>query len=323
MVIIRPQKILIFYDKPQEFLPALQQRFTSKQFSICTSYQDLDAALEQERPEIAFACKFEPRAFPREAFVNCPSLKWLSVGFAGVDHVVPWDDKKLVVTNAAGVAAEEMAQYALAAIFGLFQRFPYFAKQQAQKKWDYQTIRSASGACVGLIGMGNTGVAIAKVCKALGLKTVAYRSRLEPSSNVDHVYAGAQMHEMLAQCDVAVVCAALTPATRSIIDAQAINAMKRGSYLINISRGALVDESALIAALKSGQLGGAVIDVACTEPLPTSDPLWDAPNIVITPHTSSEYEGWQADAANMCAENLKRWEHGVPLLNRVYSDRGY
>jgi phosphoglycerate dehydrogenase-like enzyme len=315
--------VLIFYDKPQELLPALQQRFTHVRFSTCTRYKDLDETLAREMPNIAFACKFEPQAFPRQAFVNCASLKWLSVGFAGVDHVVPWDDEKLAVTNASGVAAQEMAEYTVAAIFGLFQRFPYFAKKQAEKCWDYQMIRSTAGSCVGLIGVGKSGAAIAKICKALGFKTLAYRSHQQPTANVDHVYAADSLYEMLAQCDVVVVCAALTPDTRSLIDSQAINAMKRGAYLINISRGAIVDEPALISALESGQLGGAVVDVACTEPLPKSDPLWDAPNLFITPHTSSEYQGWQAKAADMFAENLVRWEKDEPLLNRVFSKRGY
>jgi phosphoglycerate dehydrogenase-like enzyme len=319
----RATSVLIFYDKPQEFLPTLEQRFSHARFSTCTRYKDLDETLAREKPDIALACKFEPQPFPRQAFVNCPSLKWLSVAFAGVDHVVPWDDEKLVVTNASGVAAKEMAEYTVAAIFGLFQRFPYFAKKQAEKCWDYQMIRSASGSCVGLIGVGKSGATIAEICKKLDFKTLAYRSRLQPDANIDHVYTDGDLYEMLAQCDVVVVCAALTPATRGMIDSQAINAMKHGAYLINISRGAIVEERALICALESGQLGGAVIDVACTEPLPVSDPLWDAPNLFITPHTSSEYEGWQAKAADMFAENFDRWEKDEPLLNRVFSNRGY
>ncbi len=128
---------------------------------------------------------------------------------------------------------------------------------------------------------------------------------------------------MLSEVDVTVVCTALTPATRDLFDASAFAAMRSGSYFINVARGGIVVEEALVGALRSGQLAGAVIDVARTEPLPSGSPLWDAPNLLITPHTSSEYDGWVARAAAMFADNLQRWLNGKELLNRVYSHRGY
>ena len=313
----------MFYDKPEEFLDSLTVRFPNVRFHCCRHYADLDAALLNVQPQIAFACKFEPRPFPRAALIGSPTLQWLSIGFAGVDHVVPWDDDKLVVTNAAGVAAEEMAQYVLAAIFGLHQRFPYFARRQYERVWDYQLIRSARGVRVGLVGLGHTGEAVARLCRAAGLSVVACRASSAPSANVDRVYAPAELHAMLAEVDVTVVCAALTPATRDLIDAKAFARMRRGSYFINVARGGIAVEEALIAALHSDHLGGAVIDVARTEPLPADSPLWNAPNLLITPHTSSEYDGWVARAAEMFADNLERWLTGETLLNRVYSHRGY
>ena len=228
-----------------------------------------------------------------------------------------------MVTNASGVAADEMAQYVLAAIFGLYQRFPYFARRQAERVWDYQLIRSATGARVGLVGLGHTGEAVAKLCRAAGLSVVACRASPAPSDKVDRVYAPSELHTMLAEVDVAVVCAALTPSTRDLFDAKAFAAMRKGSYFINVARGAIVMEDALISALRSGHLAGAVIDVTRTEPLPSDSPLWDAPNLLITPHTSSEYAGWIPRAANMFADNLERWRAGGELLNRVYSHRGY
>jgi phosphoglycerate dehydrogenase-like enzyme len=315
--------VLVFYDKPEEFLDALAVRFPKLRFHCCRRYADLDAALAKVQPQIAFACKFEPKPFPRAALIGCPSLQWLSIGFAGVDHVVPWDDSKLVVTNASGVAAEEMAQYVLAAIFGLHQRFPYFARRQFERVWDYQLIRSARGARVGLVGLGHTGEAVALMCRAAGLSVVACRASSAPSDKVDRVYAPAELHVMLAEVDVTVVCAALTPATRDLLDAKAFACMREGSYFINVARGGIVVEDALIDALRSGRLAGAVIDVARTEPLPSDSALWDAPNLLITPHTSSEYAGWVARAAEMFADNLERWLMGKELLNRVYSHRGY
>jgi len=320
---MRARDVLVFYDKPEEFLDPIAARFPSLRFHLCCRYADLDAAIAAVRPQVAFACKFEPKPFPRAALIGCPTLQWLSIGFAGIDHVVPWDEDKLVVTNASGVAAEEMAQYVLAAIFGLHQRFPYFARRQAEHVWDYQLIRSATGARVGLVGLGHTGEAVAKVCRAVGLSVVACRASSAPSDMVDRVYPAGELHAMLAEVDVTVVCAALTPATRDLFDAKAFASMHKGSYFINVARGGIVVEEALIDALRSGNLAGAVIDVARTEPLPSDSALWDAPNLLITPHTSSEYEGWVARAANMFADNLERWLDGGELLNRVYSHRGY
>ncbi len=318
-----PPRVLIFYDKPEEFLPKLVARFPTVPFFSCTTYGDLKLTIQKIQPQIVFASKFEPAPFPREDILECKSLEWLSVAFAGVDHVVPWDDTKLTVTNASGVAAEEMAQYVLAAIFGLFQKFPYFARRQAERQWDYQLIRSARGATVGLVGLGHTGESIARLCRAVGLKVVACRSTGTPSPSVDKVYPSHQLHDMLANVDVTVVCAALTPATHNLINRQAINAMKPGSFFINVARGAMVDEDALMEALKSQHIAGAVLDVVRQEPLPPENPLWDAPNLLITPHTSSEYEGWLSRAADMFAANLAHWLENAPLENRVHSSRGY
>lgn len=315
-------KVLIFYDRPED-LPDLQKRFPNVRFSTCVRYDDLPIALAEISPDIAFACKFEPKPFPREHFVNHPTLRWLSIGFAGIDHVVPWDEDRLTVTNASGVAAEEMAQYALGAIFGLYQRFPFFAKRQAEKHWDYQLIRSARGAKIGLVGLGHTGKAIAQICKSVGLSVVACRSTGASDACVEKVYPASELNQMLREVDVTIVCAALTPATRDMFDSNAFATMRAGSFFINLSRGSVVVEKALIDALSSGHLAGAVIDVTRTEPLPPSDPLWEAPNLLITPHTSSEFINWQAKAAEMFADNLDRWLAGRELHNRVYSKRGY
>lgn len=315
--------VLILYDRPEEFLPRLAERFPSVKFSLCRSYDQLAGVLLEARLEIIFAFKFEPKPFPRQEILSCESLQWLSVAFAGMDVVVPWDETRLIVTNAAGVAATEMAHYALAAILGLFQGFPALFAAQVAKRWNYHPIRSARNATVGLVGLGRTGREIARMARAVGLKVVACRMRSEPSEDVDAIYPPTRLYQMLGSVDVTVVCAPLTPLTQDLFGPSAFAAMKPGSYFINVARGPLVQEEALIDALVTGHLAGAVIDVARTEPLPRSSPLWDAPNLLITPHSSSEYEGWVRDAALMFADNLERWMTNRPLENRVSSDRGY
>ena len=316
--------ILVFYDKPEEFMPDLKRRFPSFEFALCRTYGELPHALAEVRPQIMLGYKFEPKPYPRKEILASPELKWLSLAFAGVDHLVPWDDSRLTVTNAAGVASIEMAHYALAAIFGMYQGFSGFFADQAARKWNYHLIRSSRNATIGLVGLGHAGREIARMAKACGLGVVTCRMRpgQEPAG-VDKVYPFDLLHEMLGTVDVVVVCAALTPITRDLFGQAAFAAMRRGSYFVSMSRGALVQEDALISALSTGQLAGAVIDVARNEPLSTESPLWSAPNLFITPHTCSEYEGWFRDAALMFADNLDRWNRGEPLENRVYSDRGY
>lgn len=315
--------VLIFFDRPELFLPLLTARFPSVRFSVCDSYRELPARLAQIEPQILLGYKFEPRPFPRREILACESLQWLSLAFAGVDVMVPWDDAKLTVTNAAGVAAVEMARYALAAIFGLFQGFPALYARQVRKSWEYHLHRSAQGATVGLVGLGRSGVAIARMARAVGLRVLACRKSGESSAEVDGVYPESQLFRMLGRVDATVLCAPLTPATRDLFGRDAFAAMRPGSYFINLARGALVQEDALIEALQGGHLAGAVLDVVRTEPLPPSSPLWTAPNLLITPHCSSEYDGWFADAALMFADNLERWLANQPLQNRVRPDRGY
>ncbi|HZO20909.1 MAG TPA: D-2-hydroxyacid dehydrogenase [Steroidobacteraceae bacterium] len=317
------RRALIFFDQADIFLPRLIERFPAIEFSACGAHDELPGMLNRIRPEIILAFKFEGRPFPRRELLACEALRWLSLAFAGVDVLMPWDDARLTVTNAAGVAAEEMARYAFAAILGLFQGFPELHARQVKKSWQFHSHRSARDATLGLVGLGHSGRAIARMARAIGLRVFACRNSAQPSEEVDAVFPREQLHEMLGRVDVALLCAPLTPLTRDLFGAAAFAAMKPGSFFINMARGAMVEESALIEALLTGHLAGAVLDVTRTEPLPASDPLWDAPNLLITPHSSSEYDGWISDAALMFADNLDRWIHARPLQNRVHPDRGY
>ena len=318
-----PPRVLIFSDEPEHYVPALKRRFPKVPVTSCKRYADLQAALSEFQPTVALGCKFENLPWPREAFFKSPSLEWLSVTAAGIEHVTPWNEERFAVTNFSGIAAVDMAHYVLAAIFGLHQGFAHFFAQQSRKVWDYQLVRQARGITVGLVGLGHTGEEVARHCRAVGLKVVAYRSSASASDLVDRVYSGDEFHKMLNEVDVTVACAALTPQTMDMFNAAAFAAMKRGSYFINVGRGKLVVEADLIAALQSGHLAAAQIDVARKEPLPPDDPLWDAPNILITPHACSDFIGWEAVAADLFADNVQRWINGEPLHNQVYSSRGY
>ena len=316
-------RVLIFSHEPDHYTAPLRARFPDLAIATCMTYADLPEALAKFHPVAVLGCKFERKPWPRQVIFDCPSLRWLSVTAAGIEHLTPWDDDRVMVTNFAGIAATEMAHYVLAAIFGLHQGFAHFFKQQFHKRWDYQLVRSSRNLTIGLVGLGHTGMAIAKAARALGLKVVACRSSNTPSDAVDAVYGPDQLHAMLSAVDVTVVCTALTPDTMDLIDEAAFAAMRPGSYFVNVARGKVVVEEALISALQSGHLAGAVIDVARQEPLPANDPLWDAPNLLITPHTCSDFIGWEVEAAQLFGDNLARFAAGEPLQNRAYSKRGF
>ena len=316
-------RVLIFYDRPEEFLAQLRARFPSVKFSVCRSYAGVAGSLAEVRPQIILAYKFEPGTFPRGEILAAQGLQWLSSTSAGIDHVAPWDDSKLIVTCGAAVAATQMAHYALAAILGMFHGFPQAFAGQVARRWNYRVNRSTRNAVVGLVGLGRSGRQIARLARAVGLKVVACRVRSDPCEDVDAIYPAGELHRMLGAVDATVVCAALTPSTKDLFGPAAFAAMKPGSYFINIARGTIVQEEALIDALARGHLAAAVIDVARTEPLPPSSPLWSAPNLLITPHSSGDYDGWARDEALMFADNLERWLANAPLQNRVRSDRGY
>ncbi|HEX6119087.1 MAG TPA: D-2-hydroxyacid dehydrogenase, partial [Dongiaceae bacterium] len=167
------------------------------------------------------------------------------------------------------------------------------------------------------------GQAIAKLAKALGMQVVGVRAHPRPTANVDRVEPIERLHDLLRLADYVAICLPLTPATRGLIDGAAFQALKPGAILVDISRGAIVREAALIDALKDGHLAGAVLDVFEVEPLPPDHPLWAMENVIVTPHCSSVYDGWERRAIEMFCDNLDRWLAGAPLENVVDPGMGY
>ena len=315
--------MIIMHDEIGEQIDTLRARFGDISFHACTNYSDLESAIDRMRPQVVFATNFETCGFPRTLLVEKPCIEWLALGFSGVDTVVPWDESRLVVTNSAGLASEQIAQYVIGAIYGLFQRLPLFAAQQARKEWRFEWIKAAVDVRVGLVGFGHIGRAVARLCRANGFTSLACRMHDASSNEVERVYPADRLHEMLATVDVVVICAPLTSATTDLFDDAAFKTMKPGSYFINVGRGAIVVEQALFDALSSGHLAGAYLDVVREEPLSCLSPLWGAPNCIITPHICSEFEGWFATAIDLFADNLDCWLGGHDLRNVVLPARGY
>jgi phosphoglycerate dehydrogenase-like enzyme len=237
----------------------------------------------------------------------------------------------IVLTNSKGMAAETIGEHAIAVTLAIFRRLHVAVRRQLEGTWAQDEIgagspnRAVSGASVLVIGLGAIGSAIAAKFAALGAVVTAIRrhpARGGPPSVV-HVFGPDRLTDVLPLADVIVISAPETASTRQSIGAREFGAMKSDALLVNVSRGKLVDERALVDALQSGRIGGAALDVFEHEPLDSRSPLWTMPNVLITPHTSGfRPDHWDA-ATQLFAENFRRFERGEPLLNVVDKRAGY
>jgi phosphoglycerate dehydrogenase-like enzyme len=178
---------------------------------------------------------------------------------------------------------------------------------------------------MGIIGLGSIGMEVARAAAGFGMRVSAIRKHVDqPRPDVvDAVFPPDRLHDLLAVSDVVVLSAPLTPDTRELIGPAALSAVKRGALLVNIGRGKLIDDQAVVAALKDGRLGGAALDVFTREPLDPASPFWDLPNVIVTPHVSGAMEDYWTPLVALFAENLRRLEKGEPLLNVVDKRAGY
>ena len=316
-------RVLLHYDRTALFRDFVSERFPDAVIRCCNTYADLAGALTDFRPRVLFCIKFENRPYPRDAVMACRSLEWVSNGGAGVDHLLPWDPDRLTVTNASGVASPMMAEFVIGGMLALGIGLPGFMRRQIRHHWQFEQVAGIAGKTVTIVGLGRTGRAVARLASSLDMRVVGTRAHPASTPHVETVYPASRLHEALREGDYVVVTAPLLDSTRHLIDARAIAAMKAGACLVDVSRGGVVDQSALVEGLRKRRLGGAVLDVFEREPLAADSPLWDLDNVIITPHCSSVYDGWERRAAEMFCDNLGRWLTGEPLSNVVDPARGY
>ena len=304
----------------------LRRRFPRITFLHSTT-RGLDLELA-ETADIAFAL-----ALSKEAVARAVRLQWVHCSAHAVGHF-PLADlgaRGITVTNSRGVQAIPIAEHVIAGLLALARRLPRTVHDQHERLWrPNELIGDASpwvlhGRTLGLIGVGTIGEAIAVRAKAFGMHVIGLRRQPHRGcpAGFDEVGGPTDMDRLLALADIIVVAAPLTAETNLLLDADAISKIKQGAVVVNIARGQLVDEEALARALAEGRLGGAVLDVFTTEPLPSDSPFWSAPNVIITPHNA----GFRADhfdaVIDLFSENLKRFERGVELLNVVDLKAGY
>jgi phosphoglycerate dehydrogenase-like enzyme len=283
--------------------------------------------------ELADADIFVGSVLRLAQFAAAKKLKWIHSTSAGVGQLMYPElrNSGVVITNASGIFSVPMAEHTIGLILALARNFPDTVRQQEKAIWSQQDLwdkpqhlAEVNGTLLLIVGYGSIGREVAKRAKALGMRVWGVtRSGKGDATHAEKIVSSAELHTVLPHADYLLLCAPETAETNSLIGAQQLAQMKRTARLINVGRGSLVDESALISALENGALAGAAVDVAATEPLPASSPLWHAPNLFITPHTSALSDRlWPRETA-MLVDLLERWFDGRELFNRVDFARGY
>lgn len=284
------------------------------------------AALEQAGDAEVFF------GFPsRELLLAAPKLRWIQSPSAGVDYLFRLPelrDSDIILTNARGAHGPSIGEHVFALLLALTRGIPVDLSWQRQHHWGhdeaYRTLTEIRGATLGIIGYGSIGRAVARRARGFEMEVLALDSHpvlAEPY--VNEVLSPRNLDDLLRASDVVVVAAPYTPQIHHLLDAAALAKLRPGAHLIVVSRGGIVDEAALVDALRSGRLAGAALDVTEQEPLPPDSPLWEAPNLIITPHVAGASAQKERRVVEIFRDNLIRYLHHEPLRNLVDKERGY
>jgi D-2-hydroxyacid dehydrogenase (NADP+) len=310
-----------------EFLPQMiQQRWPEMRVVFLEGYERLPAELPDTDIFVGFT-------LTPEQLASAKKLKWIHVTAAGVTHLIREDvrERGIVVTNSRGIHAIPMGEHTIGMVIAMCHKFPEAMRYQQKHVWAQQQLwdelprpGELHGATLLLIGLGAVGREVARVAKCFGMRVEAVtHSGKGDTSLAERIFPVSELDLALGEADYVVVAAPETPETTQMIGARQLAAMKRSAVLVNVSRGALVDEAALVRALQERTIAGAALDVTAEEPLPASSALWDLENCFLTPHTSAASEMLWTRQAELLVENLERWFSGRELRNLVDIERGY
>ena len=252
-------------------------------------------------------------------------LRWIAAASAGVDYLMfpALIESNVVVTNSAGIFDDAMAEYALALVSAVCAGLPATIRLQGKREWLHRETRRLAGSEVLVLGAGGIGRAITRLLRAAGAhaRCLARTPRHDPG--LGPIAGIGSLRALLPAADFVVLALPFTPATAGIIGAPEVALLRGDAWLVNLGRGGLIDEPALVAALAAGTIGGAALDVFTTEPLPAASPLWDLPNVIVSPHMSGDFRGWDTALTGLFLEQLKRYRAGLPLANVVDKTLGY
>jgi phosphoglycerate dehydrogenase-like enzyme len=315
------------YWRPQ---PVMPQTIRARWPEMCVVHLPDYDHLAHELPDTDIFIGYSLRA---EQLTHAKKLKWIHSTAAGVAQLMYPElrDSGIVVTNPSGVFSPPMAEHTMGLLLALARNFPDSTRHQDRSHWGQQDIwdkpqrlTELSGQVLLIVGFGSIGRELAKRARAFDMRVWGVtRSGKGDTTHAEKIVPASQLEETLPHADYVVIAAPETSETRHLIGAPQIRRMKPGARLVNVGRGSLLDEAALIRALESGALGGAALDVASVEPLPPESPLWKTPNLFITPHTSAVSDRlWQRETA-LLMDLLERWFDGREMFNQIDFVRGY
>ena len=327
------RKLLIFVKHPFElwtapawFSERLQKEFPHFQVVHLTDYKGVDEEIVDA--EVVVSWSIRPAQIK-----SAKKLRWIHSTATAIHQLIFPElvNSDIVLTNARDVHGPVVGEHVMALIFALAKKVPDAVRFQQAHEWaqqrmfdEHPRVREVAGATVGLVGLGAIGRAVANSAKALGMRVIAVREHPEKGSDgADAIFGPAQIDEVFRRSDYIVLAAPVTDSTKAIASAERLAMMRADACLINVGRGQLVDEAALVSALRNKKIGGAALDVFPKEPLAADSVLWDVPNLLITPHTAALTDKqWERHYA-LFAENLRRYLGGQPLLAVVDKRKGY
>jgi phosphoglycerate dehydrogenase-like enzyme len=319
-------KVLVCTQYDPTMMEQIRKRFPSVAVDVVTDNDQLLAALPSS--DILYLQKeIPPNVSEKMGSIIAASkkLKWIHWGYTGLDRLRPFESvwHQLSITTSKGIMAGTIADYVIVVIHLLHRDFLRVMKNQMNKVWERWPFNNPRGKTVGIVGLGSIGKEVSRRARFFGMKVIGLVRRPISLDDVDSVYLQTELKEFLGRSDIVVLSVPLTPETRGFIGEEALSWMKPKSYLINVARGRIVEEEALVRAIKSGHLAGAALDAFVQEPLSPDSELWSLDNVIITPHLSGfvrDYPEWVVD---LFCENLERFVEGKDLINVFKAEKGY
>jgi phosphoglycerate dehydrogenase-like enzyme len=311
-----PSRIHAYLPFPAQ--PLFEKHFPGREIVCWTKPEEFVAGLG----EAEYLYLLQP---PRGHWAKAQRLRLIQALGAGVDYLFPLDGlpERVVIANQRGMSAEPMAEFGLSLVLALLKQLPFFVGAQRERAWRRRLPERAAGKTLGILGLGAIGLALAERAHALGMRVIGTQRTPKPHPALARVEPPSGTLRVLAESDVVVILVPLTDETRGSLGREALAALRPSAYLVNLARGGIVDEAALREALVAGKLAGAAFDVFEREPLLPESPLWDAPNLWITPHAAGGFPDLLDVSIGLFAENVARLERGEDVRSRVDRVRGY
>jgi len=308
-------RLVLCYPVSQKHIDQIQQ--TVPEWEVVDAGQE---GVAKELFDADFFCGHAKVPVDWEGVVKQGRLQWVQSSAAGMDHCLTPAviDSEIIVTSASGVLSDQVTEHAIALITGWTRSMPRFYTAHEKREFIRLPTTDLTRKTVGIVGFGGVGRRLARVLAAFDCRILA--TDLFPENQpayVDQLLPETELHTMLPQCDVVILCAPLNASTYQMIGKEELAAMQTTALLANMARGSLVDTDALVAALNDGVIAGTVMDVTDPEPLPPEHPLWETPQTIITPHVAGQ-SGWRIDRmTEMYCQNLVRWQQGKKLINQL------